>query len=299
MKFGLRIDDFDWPGGDAAMAAQLVAIARRAEAAGFDSIWLWDHFVQLRRWDGPLLEGWMALAHISAVTSRVKLGTHVSGVTHRAPAVLVKLATTLDVLSNGRAYFGVGAAWNEREHAAFGIPFPPLRERFELLEETLQVALRAWAGDTGAFRGQHVQLAEQIDVPRPIQHPHPPILIGGVGERKTLRLVAQYAQATDIWLSDPAEIRHKLDVLRRHCDALGRDYGEIERFARIDLRRAGGPDDSLAAAEVLLDRIAATAGAGADAIIVPLPHMAEPEVIERFGAEVIAPAREITRPDDA
>jgi alkanesulfonate monooxygenase SsuD/methylene tetrahydromethanopterin reductase-like flavin-dependent oxidoreductase (luciferase family) len=211
----------------------------------------------------------------------------------------VKQATTLDVLSNGRAYFGVGAAWNEREHAAFGIPFPPLRERLELLEETLQVALRAWAGETGPFHGSHVNLAEQIDVPPPIQRPHPAILIGGVGERKTLRLVAQYAQATDIWLSDPAEIRHKLDVLRRHCFALGRDYDEIERFARIDLAPAGGLEDAIAPPDVLIERVAATAGAGADAIIVPLPHMAEPEVIERFGVEVITPGREIVRPDDA
>jgi F420-dependent oxidoreductase-like protein len=299
VKFGLRIDDFNWPGGERELARHLVDIATRAEAAGFDSIWMWDHFVQLRSWEDPLVEGWLALSHIAAVTDRVMLGTHVSGVTHRPPAILVKLATTLDVLSGGRAYLGIGAAWNEREHAAFGIPFPPLRERFELLEETLQVALRAWSGATSPFEGQHVRLAEQIDSPRPVKQPHPPILIGGVGERKTLRLVAQYAQATDLWLSDPDQLRHKLDVLRRHCEAVGRDYNEIERYARIELGRADRPEGELAPPGLLLARLATMASAGADAIIVPLPRMVEPGVIERFGAEVITPGKQIHGPRDA
>ena len=296
MKFGLRIDDFGWPGGGRRMAEHLASIGRRAEDAGFDSVWVWDHFVQLRRWEEPLLEGWMALAYLAGVTRRVRLGTHVTGVTHRAPAVLVKQATTLDVLSGGRAYFGVGAGWNEREHDAFGIPFPPLRERFELLEDTLQLALRAWSGERTPFVGRHVRLTEQIDVPRPIQRPHPAILIGGVGERRTLKLVAQYAQATDLWLSDPDQIRHKLDVLRRHCDAVGRDPDQIERYARVDLTMPHGEEGEVAPAPILLDRIAATAAAGADAIVVPLPRMAEPGVIEQFGSEVITPARGIARP---
>lgn len=281
------------------MAAHLANAARRAEDAGFDAIWMWDHFVQLRRWEDPLLEGWLGLAHIAAVTTRVRLGTHVTGVTHRPPAILVKMATTLDVLSGGRAYLGIGAGWNEREHAAFGVPFPPLGERFEILEETLQVALRAWSGETGPFEGRHVHLAEQIDAPRPIQQPHPKILIGGVGERKTLRLVARYAQATDMWLSDPDELRAKLNVLRRHCEEAGRSYADIERHARIDLTPVGRLTDDIAPAHVLLERVRAMADAGADAIVVPLPRLWEPDVIERFGEEVVGPARGIVRPPDA
>lgn len=302
MQFGLRIDEFNWPGGEHEMGHRLADVGRRAEAAGFDAIWVWDHFVQLRRWEDPLLEGWMALAHLAAVTKRVRLGTHVTGVTYRAPAILVKQATTLDVLSGGRAYLGIGAAWNEREHAAFGVPFPPLRERFELLEETLQVALRAWAGETGPFSGRHIRLAEQIDSPPPVQRPHPPILIGGVGERKTLRLVAQYAQATDLWLADPVEFRHKLDVLRRHCDDVGRSYDEIERHGRIDLARPDGTAPArgeLAPSGLLLERVEQMARAGGDVIVVVLPGIADTDVIERFGEEVIGPGRAIRRPADA
>ena len=299
MKFGLRIDDFNWPGGEREMGARLADAGRRAEAAGFDAIWIWDHFVQLRKWGDPHPEAWMALANLASVTERIMLGTHVTGVTYRAPAILLKQASTLDVLSGGRAYLGIGAAWNEREHAAFGVPFPPLRERFELLEDTLQIALRAWAGEAGPFDGKHIHLTEQIDSPRPVQRPHPPILIGGVGERKTLRLVAQYAQATDMFISDPAELRHKLDVLRRHCDDVGRPYDEIERHARIDLSGPDGvdlPPGELAPSAVLLDRLERIAGAGADAIVVSLPRVTETDVIERSGETVIGPGRSIRRP---
>jgi len=302
MKFGLRIDDFNWPGGEREMGARLTDAGRRAEAAGFDAIWIWDHFVQLRKWEDPHPESWMALAHLAGVTKRIMLGTHVTGVTYRAPAILVKQATTLDVLSGGRAYLGIGAAWNEREHAAFGVPFPPLRERFELLEETLQIALRAWGGETGPFDGRYIHLTEQIDSPRPVQRPHPPILIGGVGERKTLRLVARYAQATDMFISDPAEFRRKLDVLRRHCDDVGRSYDEIERHARISLSGPDGvdpPPGELAPGALLLERLERIAGAGADAIVVSLPRMTETDVIERFGQTVISPGRIIRRPADA
>jgi len=302
MKFGLRIDDFNWPGGEREMGARLADAGRRAEAAGFDSIWVWDHFVQLRKWEDPHPEAWMTLAHLAGLTQRIMLGTHVTGVTYRAPAILVKQATTLDVLSGGRAYLGIGAAWNEREHAAFGVPFPLLRERFELLEETLQIALRAWAGEISPFDGKHIHLTEQIDSPRPVQRPHPPILIGGVGERKTLRLVAQYAQATDMFISDPAELRHKLDVLRRHCDDVGRPYDAIERHARIDLSKADGtepPRGQLAPGQLLLERLEQIAGAGADAIVVSLPGTTGTDVIERFGEIVIGPGRGIRRPADA
>jgi F420-dependent oxidoreductase-like protein len=291
MKFGLEINDFNWPGGHQDMGRQLADIGRRAEDAGFDSVWVWDHFIQLRRWEDPLLEGWMMLAFLAAATERIELGTLVTGVTYRYPAILVKQATTLDVLSGGRAWFGVGAAWNEREHHAFGVRFPPISERFEILEDTLQIAHRAWSGERGPFHGKRVTLTEQMDSPPPVRKPRPPILIGGGGERKTLRLVAQYADATHQTTADPAVLRHKMDVLRRHCERLGRNYDEIQRFCGLDLRPSHGGSAGMAEPSVLLDRIDRLADAGAQGVFLVLPGVAEPDVIERFGRDVIAARR--------
>ncbi|HEX7195334.1 MAG TPA: TIGR03560 family F420-dependent LLM class oxidoreductase [Candidatus Limnocylindria bacterium] len=291
MKYGLEINEFDWSGGPAAMGRHLADIGRRAEAAGFHSIWVWDHFIQLRRWDAPLLEGWLSLAFLAAATERIKLGTLVTGVTYRHPAVLVKQASTLDVLSGGRSYFGVGAAWNEREHGAFGVRFPPIAERFQMLEDLLQIAHRAWNGETGSFTGKHVELTEQMDSPPPVQQPHPPILIGGGGERKTLKFVAKYGDATHQTTSDPAVMRHKLEVLRRHCENEGRDYDEIERFCGLDLKRLPGQAGPIADAETLLERADALADAGSQGVFIVLPKVADSDSIERFGAEVIAASR--------
>jgi F420-dependent oxidoreductase-like protein len=270
------------------MAEHLAGIARRAEEAGFDSLWVWDHFIQLRRWEDRLLEGWMMLAFLAGVTTRIKIGTLVTGVTYRHPAILVKQASTLDVLSGGRSYFGVGAAWNEREHKAFGVRFPPISERFEMLEDLLEIAHRAWRGETSAYHGRHVELAEQMDKPAPVQKPHPPILIGGGGEKKTLRLVAKYADATHQTTDDPDEMRHKMEVLRRHCEEIGRPYEEIERFCGFDLSPGGGGRGQMAETEVLLERVAALQDAGAQGLFVVLPQQADSDSIERFGAEVIA-----------
>jgi F420-dependent oxidoreductase-like protein len=270
------------------MGTHLADIGRRAEEAGFHSIWVWDHFIQLRRWDAPLLEGWLTLAFLAAATERIKLGTLVTGVTYRHPAVLVKQASTLDVLSGGRSYFGVGAAWNEREHGAFGVRFPPIAERFEMLEDLLQVAHRAWKGETGPFSGMHVELTEQMDNPPPVQQPHPPILIGGGGEKKTLKFVARYGDATHQTTSDPAVMRHKLEVLRRHCETEGRDYEEIERFCGLDLRPLPGQAGPIADATTLLERADALAAAGSEGVFIVLPKIADSDSIERFGAEVIA-----------
>lgn len=288
MKYGLEINEFNWSGGPAAMGRHLAEIGRRAEAAGFHSVWVWDHFIQLRRWNEPILEGWLMLAFLAAATERIKLGTLVTGVTYRHPAVLVKQATTLDVLSVGRSYFGVGAAWNEREHAAFGVRFPPIAERFEMLEDLLQIAHRAWRGETEGFRGRHTTLAEQMDSPPPVQNPHPPILIGGGGERKTLRFVAMYGDATHQTTSDPDVMRHKMDVLRRHCETEGRDYDEIERYCGLNLRPERGQPGPIADAPTLLDRSEALAAAGSQGVFVVLPRIADSDSIERFGAEVIA-----------
>jgi F420-dependent oxidoreductase-like protein len=288
MKFGLEINDFEWSGGNVQMGEHLANIGRRAEAVGFDSLWVWDHFVQLRRWDHAILEGWLALAFLAAATTRVKLGTLVTGVTYRHPAILVKQASTLDVLSGGRAYLGLGAAWNEREHKAFGVEYGTWTDRFELLEDTLQIAHRAWRGETGPFDGKRIHLAAQIDVPPPVQRPHPPILIGGGGERKTLRLVAQYADATHQGTADPEEFRHKMDVLRGHCDDAGRDFDEIERFAGLAV--AAPRSSELYETSRILDNLGALADAGVQGVFTPLPREADSDSIERFGAEVIARA---------
>lgn len=292
MKFGLEINEFDWSGGERQMGRQLARIGKRAEDAGFDSVWVWDHFIQLRRWEDPLLEGWLMLAFLAAATERIRMGTLVTGVTYRYPAILVKQATTLDVLSGGRSYFGVGAAWNEREHHAFGAPFPPLKERFELLEDTLQIAHRTWRGERGAFRGKRVELTEQIDSPPPVQKPHPPILIGGGGERKTLRLVAQYADATHQTTADPDVFRHKMEVLRGHCRDVGRDFEEIERCSNLEIapRRGGG---GMAEPDLLVERAGRLAEAGVQAVFFVLPRLADSDSIEQFGRDVIPQAKDL------
>ena len=235
MKIGLTIPDFTWPGGPTKMGSTMAQIARTADQAGFESIWVMDHFWQIRG-NGPpehdMLEGYSALAFMAALTSRARLGTMVTGAVYRYPGVLAKTVTTVDVLSGGRAWLGIGAAWNEAESRGLGIPFPPISERFERLEETLQICLTMWEGKRGSekpFPGKHYQLARPLNVPQSLSRPHPPILIGGGGERKTLRMVAQYADACNLFPTP--ELPHKLDVLRDHCKALGRNYDEIEKTA--------------------------------------------------------------------
>ena len=235
MKIGLTIPDFSWPGGPTKLGSTMAQIARTADQAGFESIWVMDHFWQIRG-NGPpehdMLEGYSALAFMAALTSRARLGTMVTGAVYRYPGVLAKTVTTLDVLSGGRAWLGIGAAWNEAESRGLGIPFPPIAERFERLEETLQICLTMWEGKRGSekpFPGKHYQLGRPLNVPQSLSRPHPPILIGGGGERKTLRMVAQYADACNLFPSP--ELPHKLDVLRDHCQALGRNYDEIEKTA--------------------------------------------------------------------
>jgi F420-dependent oxidoreductase-like protein len=292
MKFGLGIVNFKWPGGEAEIGKHLAEIGRTAEDAGFDSLWVWDHFVDLARWEDPLLEGWLTLANLAASTKRVMLGTLVTGVTYRYPAILVKQATTLDVLSGGRLFFGVGAAWNEREHHAFGAPFPPLKERFELLEDCLQIAHRAWRGERGNFEGKRVTLTEQIDSPPPVQRPHPRILIGGGGERKTLRLVAKYADATHQTTSDPAVFRHKMDVLREHCADIDRNFDEIERWSSLETR---APDrrDRVGDASAIVERAGRLAEVGVQCVTLTLPDMSGLKSIEQFGRDVIPQARNL------
>ena len=238
MKFGLQIVQFNWPGSPVNIGPKLAEIGKTAESAGFDSIWVMDHFFQMDmpgmglKPEEPMLEGYTALSYLAAVTERARLGTMVTGVNYRHPGHLLKIVSNLDVLSGGRANLGIGAGWYEREAKGLGFPFPPVKERFERLEETLQIVKQVWSGDISAYEGQHYHLAEPMNNPQPLTRPHPPILIGGGGEKKTLRLVAQYANASNLFafLGNDV-IAHKLDVLKQHCDDVGRDYNDIEKTA--------------------------------------------------------------------
>src|SRR5436309_9787887 len=246
MRLGLQVPNFTWPTGQAQLGDTFGLIAQRAERAGLYSFWVMDHFFQIRS-VGPseneMLEAYSALAFAAGHTNRIKLGTMVTGVTYRHPGILVKTVTTLDVLSHGRAYLGIGAAWNEEEHRGLGVPFPPIAERFERLEETLEIAHQMWKGDEQPYQGKHSQLARLLNSPSSVQKPHPPILIGGAGERKTLRLVAQYGDACNFSLTSLGidEAQHKLGVLREHCQSISRPYRDIEKtiIKRIHLTRDG------------------------------------------------------------
>ena len=242
MKLGLQVPDFTWPGGPAALGADLAAVAQAADGAGFEFIGVMDHFWQIRSVGSArleMLEAYTTLGFIAGHTRRANLLAIVSGAPYRYPAVQAKQETTLDVLSGGRAWLGIGAAWNEEEAVGLGIPFPPLKERMELLEDTIQVCLRMWAEDEGGYQGKHVRVERALNSPQSLQRPHPPILVGGLGERKTLRLVARYAQACNLFPT-PA-MGHKLEVLKEHCQAEGRDYDEIFKTCMFsfDLGPAG------------------------------------------------------------
>jgi F420-dependent oxidoreductase-like protein len=230
VNLDLHVWRFDWAGPAAAMGAAIGDLAERAEALGVRTLSFMDHYFQMDRVapaEDPMLEGYTALGFVAGRTERLRLRLLVTGVTYRHPGLLAKIVTTLDVLSAGRAELGIGAAWYEREHVALGVPFPPMSERFERLEETLQICLQMWSENDGPYEGRHYRLAETLCRPMPVSQPRPRIMIGGSGERKTLRLVAQYADACNIF--GPAEmVAQKVDVLRRHCDAIGRDPNEIE-----------------------------------------------------------------------
>jgi F420-dependent oxidoreductase-like protein len=234
MRFGLHLPNFTWPGGPEALAGRLVDIARGAEDAGFDRLSVMDHVWQIGPIGPPeneMLEAYTTLGFLAGQTERVKLLTVVTAVVYRDPGLLAKAVTTLDVLSGGRAMLGIGAAWNEEESRGLGLFFPSTKERFERLEEALQIILQMWSDDEGPYEGKHYHLGRTLNSPQPLQRPRPPILIGGSGERKTLRLVAQYADACNIF--DSPELPRKLDVLREHCERLGRDYDEIEKTVQL------------------------------------------------------------------
>jgi F420-dependent oxidoreductase-like protein len=257
MKIGLQIPDFTWPGGPAELGPTLARVASTADQAGFEYIAVMDHFFQIPV-VGPaeheMLEAYTTLGFLAAHTSRVRLLTLVTGAIYRYPGVLAKIVTTLDVLSQGRGMLGVGAGWNEQESRGLGIPFPPLKERFEHLEDALEVALRMWSDDDSPYQGHHVTLDRALNSPQALSRPHPPIMIGGGGEKKTLRLVAKYAQSCNLFAGP--ELAHKLDVLREHCEREGRDYDEIEKTAyhRFDVGPNGeNVPETVAALKELAD----------------------------------------------
>ena len=291
MRLGLQVPNFTWPGGQANLGDTFGLIAERAERAGLYSMWVMDHFFQIRG-VGPseneMLEGWSALAFAAGRTNRIKLGMMVTGVTYRHPGILVKTATTLDVLSHGRAYLGIGAAWNEEEHRGLGVPFPPLAERFERLEETLQIALQMWSGDEKPYEGKHYQLARPLNSPQTVQKPHPPILIGGGGERKTLRLVAQYADACNLFARmGKDQLQHKLDTLRDHCQSVGRPYEQIEKTTLDSFSLTRDGRDGTTTPAQAIEQFAALAAMGIDQAIFSLRNVHDLEPFDLLATEIV------------
>jgi F420-dependent oxidoreductase-like protein len=290
MKFGLQVNSFTWPGGPAAIGPTLARVTRAADDVGFDSIWVMDHFFQIRGLgppEAPMLEGMTALGFMAANSERARLGLMVGGIHYRTPGLWIKATTTLDVLSRGRAWFGIGAAWNEEESAALGFPMPPLGQRFEWLEDTLEMAHAMWSDGTGTgerFEGRRVTATRLLNSPQALSKPRIPIMIGGGGERKTLRLVAQYADACNVF-GGPERIAHKYAVLREHCERLGRDYDEIERsnLQSVDLDRES-PDE-------VVQRFGALGEAGAQHMIFSVRGVADTRRLERLGAEVLPQLR--------
>ncbi len=298
MKIGLQINRFDWPDAPDGIGPAVARYARAADDAGFDSIWVMDHFFQIRGLgpaEDPMLEGWTTLGFLAAATRRARLGLMVGGVHYRAPGLWVKATTTLDVLSGGRAYLGIGAAWNEEESLALGFDFPPLGERFEMLEETLRIAHAMWTGPRGteeAFDGLHVHATRLLNAPQSISRPHPPIMVGGGGEKKTLRLVAQYADACNVF-GGPAQVAHKYAILREHCDAVGRPYEEIERTNLGSNRVSPDGADGSPTPARFLDDLGSLADAGVQHVILGVPASRVEAWIDLVGGRVIPEARRL------
>jgi F420-dependent oxidoreductase-like protein len=292
MKIGLQLPNFTWPDGPKSIGPTLANIAHAADEAAFASLWVMDHFFQIgdpKRSMGlgpaedEMLESYSTLAYLAALTQNIKLGAMVTGVIYRNPGILLKTVTTLDVLSGGRAYLGIGAAWFEREAKGLGIHYPELAERFERLEETLQIAKQMWSDNNGPYKGKHFHLAETLNSPQALSQPHPPILIGGGGEKKTLRLVAQYADACNLFTFGGADaVKAKLDVLKQHCDKVGRNYNEIEKTG-LGVAFIQGP----ASAGAIIEQCRQLAAVGLQQVIFSIPTVHELTPLEIFGRDII------------
>jgi F420-dependent oxidoreductase-like protein len=284
MKLGVHVADFTWPDGPRHIGRDLTRIAAAADDAGFAKLSVMDHVWQIGV-VGPaehdMLEAYTTLGYLAACTSRIELLAWVTAVVYREPGMLAKCVTSLDVLSGGRAWLGIGAAWNEEESRGLGLPFPPTAERFERLEEALQICLQMWADDESPYSGKHYQLERTLNSPQSLARPHPPILIGGGGEKKTLRLVAQYAQACNLF--GGPELEHKLDVLRGHCEAVGRDYDEIEKTVMFNM----DPGPNGENVDTMLEQLRALAAQGISHAHGRVPNVASITPLEIIGERVI------------
>jgi F420-dependent oxidoreductase-like protein len=290
VKIGLHIADFTFPSGPGGLAEDLTRVVTAAEEAGFARVSVMDHVWQISVVGPPehdMLEAYTTLGYLAARTSSVDLLAWVTAVTYREPGMLAKLVSTLDVLSGGRAWLGIGAAWNEAEANGLGLPFPPLAERFERLEETLQICLQMWSDDEGPFHGTHYRLDRTLNKPQPLQRPRPRILIGGGGEKKTLRLVAKYADACNLFAGP--EVERKLEVLRDHCRAEGRPYDEIEKTVQLPLDLGDNGEDI----DAFLARLHELASLGVQAVQGRMPRVWELDRIELFGREVMPTAAKL------
>lgn len=294
MRIGLQIPSFKYAGGTAAIRPKLKEIVTSAEAAGFYSLWVMDHYYQIKGLFGeaytdPMLEAYTTLGYFAGLTEKAYLGVLVTGVIYRHPAVLMKMVNTLDILSGGRAYLGIGAAWYEEEAKGYGIPYPSTSERFEQLEDQLKLAKALWAGDETSFSGQHFSAPAITNNPRPLSTPHPRILIGGTGPNKTLRMVAQYADACNIgeWVG-PEQMQKALDTLKEHCAALGRDYDSIEKTALSTANLSGG--DTV---ESLIQRLKKLSGMGFSQVIFNMPDVSQITPLETFAKEILPVVAEL------
>lgn len=291
MHIGLQIPSFKYPGGTAAIRPKLKEIVATAEAAGFYSLWVMDHYYQIKGMFGesytdPMMEAYTTLGYMAGLTERAYLGALVTGVIYRHPAVLMKMVNTLDILSGGRAYFGIGAAWYEDEAKGYGIPYPTTSERFEQLEDVLQLAKALWAGDETSFTGKHITAPAITNNPRPLSSPHPRIMIGGTGPNKTLRMVAQYADACNIgsWVGTE-NMQKSLDTLKGHCEALGRDYNTVEKTA-LGTAHLSGADT----VDSIMNHIKELSDMGFTHAIFNMPDVYTMTPLETFAKEIIPAA---------
>jgi len=294
MQIGLQISSFKYPGGTAAIRPTLKEIVTTAEAGGFYSLWVMDHYYQIKGLFGeaytdPMLEAYSTLGYMAGLTEQAYLGVLVTGVIYRHPSVLMKMANTVDILAGGRTYFGIGAAWYKDEAKGFGIPYPSTSERFEHLEDNLQLAKTLWAGDETSFEGKHFSAPAITNNPCPLSSPHPRIMIGGMGPKKTLRMVAQYADACNIFEGAGTEkMQQALDTLKGHCEKFGRDYGTVEKTSLGTAHLSG--NDTV---EILIKRIKQLSQMGFTHAIFNMPDVYKINPLETFAKEIIPEVAEL------
>ncbi len=289
MKLGIQIPNFSYPGDQSNLGDKLDEIVKTVDSSEFYSLWVMDHYFQIQNlfglnYDEPMLESYSVLNYFAGITTNVMLGSLVTGVIYRNPAFLVKQVTALDVLSKGRAYYGIGAAWYKEEAENYGFPFPSTSVRFEMLEEALQISKQMFSDDNSEFKGKHYQIEKTVNSPNSYQQPHPKIMIGGMGEKKTLRMVAQYADTCNFFMRAGEEVlKNKLQVLKGHCDNLGRDYSEIEKttLGTVELMHdKQTPQD-------VIDQLTQLSKIGIEHAIVNLPNIADITPLETLRDEVL------------